>query len=89
MRVELQARGLQTDEERRFKVYHRGILVGEQLVDLVVGDRVILELKAVERLHDVHVSQVVAYLHGAGLRVGLLINFRVPILKQGVRRVVV
>jgi GxxExxY protein len=88
MRVELEACGLVTDEECRFEVHHRGVLVGVQKVDLVVGRAVILELKAVERVHDVHVSQVVAYLHGTGLRVGLLINFRVPVLKQGIRRLV-
>jgi GxxExxY protein len=89
MRVELIAGGLETDEERRFEVVYRGVIVGVQRVDLIVQQTVVLELKAVERLHDVHVSQLAAYLHGTGLRAGLLINFRTSILKQGIRRVVV
>jgi GxxExxY protein len=88
MKLELTARSLRCDEERHIDVRYRGASVGAQKVDLIVHDVVVLELKAVDRLHDVHVSQLVAYLHGTGLRAGLLVNFRVPMLKQGIRRVV-
>ena len=88
MRVELAARALACDEEHRVEVRYRGQAVGQQRVDLVVQKLVVVELKAVERILEVHISQVVSYLHGTGLRAGLLINFRVPVLKQGIRRVV-
>ena len=88
MRLEIAARSLECDEERRFDVRYRGEVVGQQRVDLIVQGLVVVELKAVDQVHDVHVSQLVSYLHGTGLRAGLLINFRVPILKHGVRRVV-
>ena len=55
---------------------------------LVVDGQLVVEVKSVERIHPVHVAQAVSYLRATGLRVGLLINFNVPVLKQGIRRVV-
>lgn len=57
-------------------------------LDLLVDDLVIVELKAVDVLHDVHKAQLLSYLKISGLNVGLLINFNVKMLKQGVVRVV-
>lgn len=88
MKLELVARSLSCDEERRFEVRYRGEVVGLQRVDLIAREVVVLELKAVDQIHDVHVAQLVSYLHGTGLHAGLLINFRVPVLKHGIRRVV-
>ena len=56
--------------------------------DIVVGDRVLLELKSVEMLLPVHEAQVLTYLKHSGLRVGLLMNFNVRRLVDGVRRFV-
>ena len=56
-------------------------------LDLVVGESLIVELKAVERLHPVHQSQMLTYLKLTGLRTGLLINFNVPILRHGIHRI--
>jgi GxxExxY protein len=50
--------------------------------------KVIVELKSVEQLHPAHVAQAVSYLRVTGARVALLVNFNVPILAQGIRRVV-
>ena len=57
-------------------------------VDLLVEDRVVVELKSVERAAPVHSKQLLTYLRLLNLRVGLLINFGAPTLKEGVRRVV-
>jgi GxxExxY protein len=57
-------------------------------MDLLVDDLVIVELKAVDRLSPIHEAQLLTYLKLAGKRVGLLINFNVPILKQGLKRIV-
>jgi GxxExxY protein len=54
----------------------------------VVENLVIVEIKAVERLNSVHEAQLLSYLRLCGCRVGLLINFHVSMLKQGVRRIV-
>lgn len=61
--------------------------VGYRL-DLLIEEKVILELKAVEQLTDVHVAQLITYLKLSDCRLGLLINFNVALLKDGVRRLV-
>ena len=57
-------------------------------IDLVVEDLVILELKTVERFHPIHEAQLLSYLKLDEKKVGLLINFHVPVLKDGIKRVV-
>lgn len=57
-------------------------------VDLLIDGRIIVELKAVEQLNDVHLAQIMTYLRLANCRFGLLINFNVTLLKYGVKRVV-
>ena len=86
--VELDARGITHDVERTVPVWFRGQLVGHHRLDLVVDDRVVVELKAAERLTPYHVAQTLSYLRVTHLRVGLLVNFNVPVLKDGIRRVV-
>ena len=58
-------------------------------LDLVVQDLVILELKSVESLEPIHEAQLLTYLKLTGLKVGLLINFNVPVLKQGIKRLII
>ena len=55
-------------------------------IDFVVEKKVVLELKAIEGILPVHQAQLLTYLRLSGLRVGLLINFNVPVLKDGIRR---
>ena len=57
-------------------------------IDVVVEDTVILELKTVERLMPIHEAQLLTYLRLSGLRTGLLLNFSSPVLKDGIRRMV-
>ncbi len=57
-------------------------------LDLIVEDRIILELKTVEHLLPIHEAQLLTYLKLSGLTLGLLINFNVPLLKNGIRRLV-
>jgi len=57
-------------------------------VDVVVENAVILELKTVERLIPVHEAQLLTYLRLSGLRTGLLLNFNSPVLRDGIRRMV-
>lgn len=89
MRIELEARGLAYEHERPVSVTYRGIEIPGQRLDLVVGKAVIVELKAVARVEQIHRAQIISYLHTAGLRVGLLINFKVAILPHGLERIVV
>jgi len=57
-------------------------------LDLVVEDKVILELKSCERIEDIHKAQLLTYLKLSGLKLGLIMNFKVPIMKEGIVRVV-
>jgi GxxExxY protein len=62
--------------------------VGQGRIDLVIGKALIVELKVVESLNEVHRAQLISYLRITGLQLGLLINFNVALLKDGIKRVV-
>lgn len=87
MHIELNARGLSYESERAVTGEYRGIQIEGQRVDLIVEGLIVVELKAVSRSDDIHKAQVTSYLRTTGLRGGLLINFRVPILKGGLKRI--
>lgn len=86
---ELQKAGIAVEKEKPLPVFYESIRmeIGYR-VDLFVAGKVIVELKAVEVLNDVHLAQVLTYLKLADCRLGLLINFNVARLTQGLRRVV-
>ncbi len=86
---ELSCRGLRVRRQVSMPVVYKGreIDAGYRM-DLLVAERIVVELKAVEKLTPVHEAQVISYLRLSGLHVGLLINFHVPRLKQGIRRFV-
>jgi GxxExxY protein len=88
MGIEMTARSLSFERERAICVSYRGVDIPGQRVDLLVEGMVVVELKAVRRFEDVHSAQVVSYLKTTGLRAGLLINFNVPLLRQGLKRFV-
>ena len=88
MCIELEALGLAFEEECSVYVTYRGIQIPGQRVDLIVQGLIVVELKAVTHFDQVHKAQLISYLKTTGLRGGLLINFRVPVLRDGIRRVV-
>lgn len=69
-------------------ITYKGRPVGKGKVDLLVGERLIIELKAVEKLAPIHSAQMISYLRMTNRRLGLLINFNVPVLREGIKRVV-
>ena len=85
---ELDLRGIPHQYEAPLTIFYKGKLVGERRLDILVADRLILELKAVDALQPVHRAQLLSYLQMKKLKLGLLINFNVPILKDGIRRVI-
>ena len=89
MRLELRGRGIPFRSEVPAGLEYKGQIVDPQAyrVDLLVSDCVVVELKAVEALGPVHTAQVLTYLRLLRLRVGLLINFNVPVLRQGLHRI--
>ena len=84
---ELSLRGVPFERQRPLPVEFKGVQLdcGYRL-DLLVADAVVVELKAVETLLPIHEAQLLTYLKLGGWNVGLLINFNVPLLKQGIKR---
>lgn len=85
---ELRQRAIAFEEEVALPITYRGRVLKERFrLDFVVESRLIVEIKSVERLLQVHHAQLLTYLRLGGFRRGLLINFNVPRLVLGVRRV--
>jgi GxxExxY protein len=87
--LELRANNMQFEREKVVPVIYRGELLGEHRLDFIVANEVVVEMKAVEALAPIHHAQLLNYMRLAKCRVGLLINFNVPVLKDGVRRKIV
>ena len=84
---ELNRRGLKVESQITFPLLYKGKKLDKEFrIDLLVEDDVIIELKAVNEILPVHEVQLVTYLKLTGKRLGLLINFNVPVLTKGVRR---
>ncbi|MBW1903333.1 MAG: GxxExxY protein [Deltaproteobacteria bacterium] len=73
--IELKKAGLSAEKEKKIQVFYDGHLVGDHKADIIVEDKVILELKSVKELHPAHDAQLINYLKATSLEVGLLINF--------------
>ena len=87
--LELAERGLALEVERPLPLQYKNARIEPAYrVDLIVGRRVLVEVKAVERLAPIHVAQMIAYLRLSGCPVGLLINFNTSRLVDGIRRIV-
>lgn len=83
----LERKGINVESQVSLPVTFQGsVLEKEFIIDLLVEDKVILELKAVEAILPIHEAQLVTYLKLANKKLGLLINFNVPLLKQGIKR---
>ena len=86
---ELLERGLKTDRQLALPIVYKGKQVDcAYRLDLVVENKVIIELKAVNKLEHLHHAQVLTYLKLSGYRLGLLFNFNTQILKHGIKRIV-
>ena len=75
---ELRKRGLLVEQQRPMSVQYDGVTVGEYLGDLLVEAKVLVELKAVKQIEDIHKAQCINYLKVTGLEICLLINFGTP-----------
>jgi len=86
---ELIQHGLSVERQKSVPVTYRGVKIDcGYRIDLLVEDKVVVELKAVERLEPIHEAQLLSYLKLSGYQIGLLINFNVRMLKQGIIRLV-
>ncbi|MFY7912030.1 MAG: GxxExxY protein [Emticicia sp.] len=83
--IELKSKGLKVEAQRQVKVNFKGFKVGEYYPDLIIEDKIILELKAAECIVEEHENQLINYLRATNIEVGLLLNFgRKPEFKRKV-----
>jgi GxxExxY protein len=87
MAIELRAQNLRVERDRHVVVTYKGESVGGILkLDLMVEGRLVVELKAIEQIHPVHLAQVITYLKLTGCPAGLLMNFNTTSLRAGLKR---
>jgi len=86
---ELKLRNISYERQKELPIEYKGIKLdcGYRL-DIVVASKLILELKSCNNLEPIHKAQLLTYLKLTGIKIGLLINFNVPILKQGIKRII-
>jgi GxxExxY protein len=85
---ELTQAGLAVERQKPVSVAYKGLRFDEGYrIDLLVGNAVVVELKCVDSVLPIHEAQLLSYLKLTGLKIGLLINFKVPVLKQGIKRI--
>ncbi|HEY0976649.1 MAG TPA: GxxExxY protein [Flavobacteriales bacterium] len=86
---ELRSRGLRVDQQVPIPITYKGRPLGTTMrLDMRVEEKLIIEVKAVDELHDVHTAQLLTYLKLTGCKLGLLMNFNSALMKNGVRRVI-
>jgi len=87
--MEIESRGFHVVREQPIEISYKEFVFEEGFrADLVVENKVIIELKSVEELHPVHKKQLLTYLKLSGCKLGYLINFGAPLFKQGITRIV-
>jgi len=87
MCIELGRASRMVERQLAVPLYYKGMLLSEHRLDLVVDGRIVVEIKNVARFEPVHMAQVLTYLRVMNLRIGLLINFNVAVLRNGIKRV--
>lgn len=89
MLQELRVRGLSAQQQVPMPLRYKGLQIDcGYRIDLIVASQVVVEIKSVDRLHPIHEAQLLTYLKLTGCEVGLLINFNVPLVRQGIRRLI-
>jgi GxxExxY protein len=88
LRHEFRRRGIPFQAQVSFPVHYDGIKIDAGLrLNLIVAGSVVVELKAVDAMHPLYTAQLLTYLKLTGLRLGLLINFNVPLIRDGIKRI--
>ena len=88
LEIELSERGLRYQREAPIQArYHDQPLGIVYRADLLVENKVLIEAKSVRQLEDIHIAQVLSYLRLGGLSLGLLLNFNVPVMRLGIKRI--
>ena len=86
---ELELQQISFERQRPLPVEYKGVMLEcDYRMDIVVNHRVVIELKCVDAIAPVHEAQLLTYLKLSGMKVGFILNFYVPVLKEGIRRMV-
>lgn len=86
---ELKLKGLRVHRQKPVSVIYKGEPIKEPLfIDIVVEDKVIIEVKATEKIHPIYETQVLTYLRLSRIKLGLLVNFGAPYVKDGISRII-
>ncbi len=86
---ELQQAGLKVKKEKPMPIVYKEVKLDHGYrIDLLVEEKVVVEIKTVEGFNDVHVAQVLTYLNLGNYKLGLLLNFHTTVLKNGIRRII-
>lgn len=88
MGVELELRRVPFTRQHPIDLQYKGVAVGAGRLDFLIDARLVVELKATDRLAEVHIAQTLSYLRATRLSLALLINFNVPALRRGLRRII-
>ncbi|MFT5859880.1 MAG: GxxExxY protein [Flavobacteriaceae bacterium] len=90
LEFELEKEGLIINQQKSIPIIYDGVLIKSEAfrADLIINDKLLLELKSVKALNDIHLTQTITYLKLSNLKLGLLINFNVALFKTGVKRVI-
>jgi GxxExxY protein len=85
---ELRARNIVFDRQVTIPIMYRGKLIGEHRIDLLIEGEVVVELKSAHGIAEAHVAQTISYLTAGAFQLGLILNFNVGLMRDGIRRVV-
>jgi GxxExxY protein len=85
---ELTLRGIKYEKQKEINLKYKGKEIGKHRIDFLVENEVVLELKAVETMNTIYDAQILTYLRAMDKKVGLLINFNVERLKDGIKRLI-
>jgi GxxExxY protein len=84
--LELRKTGLNLEQQKRIAVTYEKTVVGDYIADLVVNDKVIVEVKAIKKIDEIHHAQLLNYLKATGYGIGLILNFGTS--RMGIKRMV-
>ena len=86
--VELRASGVDVQRQVGIPLFYKGELISEHRANLIVANRIVVEIKSISRFDPIHTAVMLTYLRIAQLRLGLLLNFNTPVMKQGIKRII-
>ena len=86
--IELRLRNIHHQIESPIRLEYKGESIGEGRIDILVSDKLVVEIKNVDELAAIHEAQALAYHKATGHQLALLINFKTPILKDGIKRII-